>query len=131
MKKEAQNNKSSVFLKAILLETVVTAIFIFIFAVIMYLGEIGFEYSAVFGTVSVAAGCFAGGFYAAKKIGQKGLINGAIIGIITFGIVTLISLIVDDGAITFNTLFHLIIFMLSAIIGGIIGVNKREKRNYI
>ncbi len=131
MKKESQNNKYLTFFKALLIEVVATAAFIFLFALVMYFTEMGFEYSAVFATVSAAVGCFFGGFYAAKKIGQKGLLNGAIIGIITFAIITLISLIVDDGALTVNTLFHFIIFMLSAIIGGVIGVNKGQNKKYI
>ena len=130
MKKEAEN-KYSVFIKAFIIEAIITAVGVLVFAVIMYFLDAGYEYSAVFATVSLAIGCFLGSFYAAKKFGQKGLLNGAIVGIITFAIILVVSLIVDKGAVTVNTLFHLIIFMLSSVIGGVLGVNKAQNKKYI
>lgn len=130
MKKEAEN-KYSVFIKAFIIEAIITAVGVLVFAVIMYFLDAGYEYSAVFATVSLAIGCFFGAFYAAKKFGQKGLLNGAIVGIITFAIILVVSLIVDKGAVTVNTLFHLIIFMLSSVIGGVLGVNKAQNKKYI
>lgn len=130
MKKEAEN-KYSVFIKGFIIEALITAVGVLTFAVVMYFLEAGYEYSAVFATVSLAIGCFFGAFFAAKKLGQKGLLNGAIVGIITFATILVISLIVDKGAVTVNTLFHLIIFMLSSVIGGIVGVNKAHNKKYI
>ena len=130
MKKEAEN-KYSIFIKAFIIEALITAVGVIVFAVVMYFLEAGYEYSAVFATVSLAVGCFFGAFYAARKFKQKGLVNGAIIGIITFAIVLFVSLIVDKGSLTVNSLFHLIIFMLSSVIGGIIGVNKSQNKKYI
>lgn len=109
----------------------VTGLFIGIFAVIMYLAQIGFEYSSVLATVSLAAGSLVSAFYIAKKIGRKGFLTGLIVGAVTFLTVTLISLFVDKGGVTVNTLFHLIIIMLSALIGGILGVNKAANKKYI
>ncbi len=118
-------------IKTALINIGVTGLFIGIFAVIMYLAQIGFEYSAVLATVSLAAGSLVSAFYAAKKIGRKGFLTGLIVGAVTFLTVTLISLFVDKGGVTVNTLFHLIIIMLSALIGGILGVNKATNKKYI
>lgn len=118
-------------IKTVLLNVIVTAIFIFVFSVFMYLSQMGYEYATVFATVSLAAGTLASSFYAAKKIGKRGFLTGLIVGGITFLVVTLISLLVDKGGITVNTLFHLIIIMLSALIGGIMGVNKAQNKKYI
>lgn len=131
MKKESKNDSYKIFIKAFILEIIVTAVFIFVFAAIMYFLEAGFEYSAVFATISIALGCLAAAFYAAKKIGKKGMLSGLIIGGITFLLVTIISLIVDSGSITINTLFHLIIMLLSSVIGGVLGVNKGQNKKYI
>lgn len=131
MKKENEGFRFAIPLTAALLGIVVTAAFMALFAVVMYMAQIGSEYSPVLATVSLAAGTLAAAFYAARKIGKRGLLIGLATGGITFVLVTLISLIVDKGGITYNTLFHLIILMLSSLIGGVLGVNKKDNRKYI
>lgn len=128
---EKNKNKYFVYFKGFILEILVTALFIFLFAFVMYFTESGFKYAPIFATVSIALGSFAASFYTAKKIGSRGFIVGLIIGGITFLIITLVSLIVDEGAVTVNTLFHLIIIMLSSLIGGIMGVNNSRNKKYI
>ncbi len=118
-------------IKTVILGIITTGIFILLFSVFMYLSQMGYEYSPVFATVSLAAGTFVSAFYAAKKIGSRGFLTGIIVGGVTFIAVTLISLIVDKGSLTSNTLFHFIIIMLSALIGGIMGVNKAHNKKYI
>lgn len=135
MKKElsqtANRRKYSVYIKSLIIELAVTFVFILLFAVIMYLTESGYEYASIFATVSIAAGTLAAAFAAAKAFGSKGLLTGALIGAVTFAVVTIISLITDDGGLTVNTLFHFIIIMLSSLIGGVLGVSRQSKRNYI
>lgn len=118
-------------IKTVLLGVIVTAIFIFIFSVFMYISQMGYEYATVFATISIAAGTFAASFYAAKKLNKRGFLTGLIVGGITFLIITLISLFVDKGSITVNTIFHFVIIMLSSLIGGIMGVNKGANKKYI
>lgn len=134
MKKDYE--KKSVFnyglvIKTVLINILVTAIFVLIFSVVMYLTQTGYEYATVFATVSLATGALVSAYYAAKKVGKKGFLVGLLVGGITFLTITLISLFVDKGGITINTLFHFIIIMLSALIGGISGVNKAGKKKYI
>ena len=132
MKKENEGfNKFAIPITAALLGVIVTAVFMALFAVIMYVAQIGSEYSPVLATVALAAGTLAAAFYAARKIGKRGLLTGLITGGTAFALVTLISLIVNKGGITYNTLFHFIIIMLSALIGGVMGVNKKDIRKYI
>lgn len=110
---------------------IITALFITLFALIMYFSGAAFKYAPVFATVAVGLGCFAAAFFTAKKQEKHGLFVGAVIGGITFVLITLISLIINSGGITVNTLFRFVIIMLSAIIGGIIGVNKGKNHKYI
>ena len=109
----------------------ITAVFITLFAIIMYLSGAAFKYAPVFATVSVAIGSLSAAFFTAKRQGSHGLIVGALIGGITFILITLISLIINRGGVTLNTLFHFIIIMLSSLIGGVIGVNKGKSHKYI
>ncbi len=131
MKKDTAYNKIFlVFLKAFIFEIIITAIFVVLFGLFMFLTGKGFELAPLFATVSLGLGSGFAAYFAASKIGNKGLLNGFIIGITSFLIIALISLIVDDGSVTLNTLFHFIIFVLSALIGGVLGVNKRENKKF-
>ena len=111
---------------------VITAFaFIALFALIMYFSGAAFNYAPVFATLSVAFGCFFAAFFTSRRQGNRGWLAGVIIGGITFILITLISLILNSGGITVNTLFRFIIIMLSSLIGGIIGVNKGKNHKYI
>lgn len=129
--KSGLDRNYSVYVKGLIIEVTVTALFVLLFAFIMYVSENFYQYASVFATISISVGTFFGSMYIARKIGNKGYLIGAITGGGTFLLVTLISLILDSNGITYNTVFHFIIIMLSALIGGIIGVNRKNNRKYI
>ncbi|MGI6280050.1 MAG: TIGR04086 family membrane protein [Acutalibacteraceae bacterium] len=116
------------FVSCAILQIIVTTVFIAIFAAIMYFFETDYKYSPVFGVVSVAAGALACAYFLSAKKKCKGYMYGFIVGSITFIIVTIVSLIINDGGITVNTLFHLVIILLSSMTGGILGVNKKQNK---
>ncbi len=119
------------FLKLLLIEVVATVASMFIFAVIIYFLEGGYQFSPLFATVSLGMGCLSSSFYAAKKIGKNGLLIGAIVGGVTFIIITLFGLMGSKEIFTLNTLFRLIIIMLTSLIGGVLGVNSKQNQKYI
>ena len=135
MGKDLMNRKGAsgyfVFIKAFIIEIAVAALFVAFFALVMYVFETGYKYASVFATVSAAAGAFAAGLYAAGKTARRGWLAGAVIGGITFVVITAVSLITDSGAVTYNTLFHFVIIMLSSLIGAVIGVNRANSHKYI
>lgn len=134
MQKEFLKNSSvnfTLIITTALLEMVVTGVVMLLFSAIMYFGDISFEYASLFATLSVAVGLFIASYYAAYKRRDKGMLTGFICGIVTFMFIMVLSLIIDDGGITYNTLFHLIIFLLSSLIGGVLGVNKAVNKKYI
>ncbi len=106
----------------------VTGVFICIFALVINFADIDLKYSPVFASISVALGVLTGSYYLSSKKGNKGFLTGLCIGGIAFIIITLVGLIINQGGIGINTLFHLIITVLSGIIGGVLGVNKRPKK---
>lgn len=128
---QGDTNKYIIYLKGILLGVIVTAICIFVFAALMLLIKTGNRFAPVFATVSVAFGTFFAAAYTAKRMGSRGYINGLIIGIITFVIITAVSLVIDKGAPTMNMLFHFVIIILSSLIGGVVGVNFGRNKKYI
>lgn len=134
MFKDVNKNRNINFgflIKGILSFIVSTAIAMTVFAIVTYFAEIDSKYAPVFGTVSVAFGTFITAYILSKNIGQKGYLNGFLIAVTVFILNTLISLIIDDGGVTVNTLFHLIIYVLSGVIGGVMGVNKKANTKYI
>lgn len=131
MKKLNDNSTALLYIKTFLIFAVVTLLSVFMFGIVLFFLEKGYEYSSVLGTIAVAIGTFAAAFYLAKKKAKKGMLIGFIVGILAFLGVTLVSLLVDDGGVTLNTLFKFFIITLSSLIGGVMGVNKKENRNYI
>ena len=118
-------------LKVLLIEVLTTILAMLLFAVVLYFLEGGFQYSPLFASISLGLWCFVASLYASKKIGQKGLLVGSIIGGVTFAIITLASLMASKDVFTLNTLFKLIILMLMSFIGGVLGVNSKQNQKYI
>ncbi len=123
---------SYIFLiKVLIILVVITVLAMFAFAAVLYFLEGGYQYSPLFATISLGLGCFVASLFASKKIGEKGLLVGSIVGGVTFLIVTLISLMASKDIFTLNTLFKLIILMLMSFIGGVLGVNSKQNQKYI
>ncbi len=128
MKKESNNNKLMLFLKTAIIFVLFTAVSMLICSAVMYFLELDKSLSPVLSNICLAVGTLVSSFFTSRKVGNRGYLIGLIIGGIIFIAVTLISLIVDDSAVSSNTLFHFIIIMLSALIGGISGVNKKPQK---
>ncbi len=125
---KADKNNIISYLITVAIQTIIILISVSIFAIIMNLAEIDYKYSPVLGSVSAGLSAFFGAFYLAKRKGNKGYLTGLVVGGITFLFITLVGMVINDGGITVNTLFHFIITILSAITGGIMGVNKNSKK---
>lgn len=102
-----------------------------IFALIMSLGIIPVNLAPLLASVGVAIGGFLGGLFAAKKSGKNGIFVGAVSGIFLFTLFSIFSLIVYKTAPGSSTLIRAIIFIISASIGGILGVSSTNKRKIV
>ncbi len=132
-KKFSDKNSSKGFIYATssLIGVAVTFLVMLLFSAIMLLTGIDKAFAVPFATVSLAVGSFAASMYSSSKIGDKGYLIGLITGAVVFVVIMLISLVINRSGLTINTLFHLVIIMLSSVIGGIIGVNKGKDKKYI
>lgn len=126
--KQEKINYSMLIIKATIIEILVAAVFICIFGLLMMILELDKIYSPLLANISISIATLVSSYITSKKIGNKGYLTGLIVGGVTFLIITLISFIIDDGSITTNTLFHLIIIILSGMIGGVLGVNKKQEK---
>ncbi len=109
--------------------TLVSAVFIF--AAALYVLEGGYEFSPLFASLSLALGGFASSFYIGNFKGEKGILLGSAVGALIFIITTLITLLVNSGAITVYLLLRFIIILLASMIGAILGVNKKHSKKFI
>lgn len=130
IKKEASLNKKT-YIFAVVLGVAITLVFMLLFAVLIYFMGLDRAYSTPFATISVAAGSFSAAFYIAKKRGDRGYLVGIVTGVLVFAVITVLSLIINRSGFNTNTIFHLIIILLSSTVGGILGVNKGKNKKYI
>lgn len=129
--KPDKSGKKIIYLKGAAIGIAVSVLFMLIFSAVLLFFNLDRSYSKPFATISVSVGTFAASYYTAKKIGDKGYLTGLIIGIAVFVIITAVSMIINRSGFTLNTLFHFIIIILSALTGGILGVNRDKSKKYI
>lgn len=90
-------------------------------------GYIPDQFISTLTTILSAVSCFVGGFISARIVKKSGLAVGAITGFILLFIQLITSLITGDLSPTMLILIKAASLILSGAIGGIFGVNKKEK----
>ena len=78
--------------------------------------------------ISAAIGCFAGAFLCAGMVHQRGMIFGAVIGLLMFILICLIGLMGSDGLFGTETVIKLLMLLISGCIGGYLGSGYRRNR---
>lgn len=110
----------------VLLTALFYILFAAAFALAVYALDIDRKYIPFISTLCLAAASFLSSFIAAKKSGEKGYLIGAAVGGAGFLIVTLVALFVSKSGLSFNTLFHFLLVVLSSVIGGVLGVGNKK-----
>ena len=77
--------------------------------------------------LSLGAGTFAGGIVSSRITKSAGLITGLITGLSVFLLITIIGLCKSSDTITYLTFVRLAVTVILGGIGGIIGVNKKDR----
>ncbi|MCQ4022463.1 MULTISPECIES: TIGR04086 family membrane protein [unclassified Ruminococcus] len=78
-------------------------------------------------TVLSGASCFVGGFIAGRLVKKSGIFIGAATGVILLLLQLIISLISGGFSLSIMIIIKAAALILSGAIGGIFGVNKKEK----
>lgn len=68
-----------------------------------------------------------GGYISSRIIKARGIIWGGVCGLMLFFIILIAGMSTSDSTLTVSTLFKLLSLLISGIIGGIKGVNRKEK----
>ncbi len=129
MKKFLNRNKNYLF--GIIIYIGALALSILLFAILVYFLNLPMVYMPLFSNISLGLANFFAAYFIAYKQKSKGFLTGLILALVTFALVSIISLIIDEGSVSLNSLLKFIILALSGVIGGIMGVNKTSKQKYI
>ena len=129
----SENKKIDITLiiKTIAVFLITSIIAVLLFAVAMYFLEGGYKYSPIYATVSVAVGCFMSALYLGMRLQKNGILIGLAVGGLIFVLITLVTLLINNGAVSIHILLRLVILMLASLIGGILGVNRKSEPKYI
>mgnify|MGYP002627305276 CR=1 FL=1 len=99
-----------------------------VFSLFITFVDIDKKYIPFISSMCLSLAAFLSSYITAKKHGEKGFLIGGAIGLISFAAVTIISFIVSRGGFSLNTLFHFVLCLLAALIGGILGVGTGSKK---
>lgn len=130
-KTQIAQNKTGLIITGALIGVGITVLAMLMLSFIMLVFGLDDGFSAPFATLSLGLGAFSAAFYTARRVGSRGYLVGLIVGIISFLTVLLISLFVSKQSIGANTVFHLVIIVISSLIGGILGVNFKSSKKFI
>lgn len=121
-------------------ENVLTALvsaavgFVVIFGVILLIGfiitkiDLNDKVLSVLTSAALAAGAYVGGYVASRRRRQNGLLMGLLCGLTVFGVIFVCSYLFAGAAGGFSATAKLVISLISAGIGGIVGVNSSGTR---
>lgn len=129
MKKFLNRNKNYLF--GIIIYIAALTLSILLFAILVYFLNLPMVYMPLFSNISLGLANFFAAYFIAYKQKSKGFLTGLILALVTFALVSIISLIIDEGSVSLNSLLKFVILALSGVIGGIMGVNKTSKQKYI
>ncbi|MBR2489460.1 MAG: TIGR04086 family membrane protein [Clostridia bacterium] len=89
------------------------------------------ELSSPISALCVGTGALVSGFLSSRKLKSGGLINGAICGLVLYALIFFFSLIFSESGFSFVSLYHALITIISAMIGGVLGVLSAAKKKVI
>lgn len=122
----------ALYIKALILGTavgctVMALLMCMVSAVLLVSGKLPHNSVKWIMIVLSAVTAFISGYITSRVTKANGLVWGALSGVIFFIIILLAGLIDGDGNFTFITIIKFFVFVLFGALGGIKGVNKKER----
>jgi len=129
-----ENAASGVSFKKLLISfgvgTVVCMIILLIAAWVLLYRDASATVLKVISSGALCIGSFVSGFVYARLVRNKGLICGVVSGILMFGVYYIAGLLLGAAAFSVLVLVRLVLVVLFACSGGIVGVNTALKRKF-
>ena len=79
-------------------------------------------------TLTIALMGISGGYITSRILGKKGLLMGAFLGVIVAIILTMLSGLFTEFSPSAGGFVKLVVIIVSAMAGGVLGVNAKQKR---
>ena len=114
-------------LKAVTFGLLTTTVVLLLFSFVMCKKDVPFVLLNPFSAGLLMLGSFLSGYLAARRIRERGMLVGALCGLIIFFLLMLASFM-SRFDVGLAALIKLVISLVSGAIGGIIGVNAKLKR---
>ena len=115
-------------IKGSLLSIIVSVIFLIVFAMLLTYTSLSENTITPIVLAIVGLSILLGSYLSTKKINKKGILNGAMVGVIYMLILYIISSVIFmDFSINASSIIMIICGIIAGIIGGIIGVNTNKK----
>lgn len=125
MKSKATNFLWS-FFKSLVLSYIITLAMVLIMAIIFTYTPLKEKTIPLFNTIIMIISITLGAIYLTLKIGEKGWLNGGIVGIGYYIILILLNIVfLKNHKIDIYTTSKLLISLITGIIGGMIGINLK------
>lgn len=120
-------NTYTKMLKAVAIGLLVTAVLLLLLSFVLSKRDFSFMLINPLATLALGVGSMLSGFLSARSFRERGMLMGGLSGLIIFAIVLIVSAMFqfELGA---KAIIKLAVTVLGGCVGGIIGINKRNKR---
>ena len=128
-KENIKSNNMFKILKGIILSILITLLGLLILAIVITYTNVSESIIPIAVTIITAISILIGSFFSTINIQKNGLLNGFAVGFAYIATIYIISSITSTGFTLTNTSFIMIISaILAGMLGGIIGVNLKNKK---
>lgn len=124
-----KNSKSLNIIKGSIISIVITLIGLIIFSIILANTNISENIMLPVVTSIAAISILVGSIISISKIEKKGILNGALVGLIYILVIYILSSIVNGKfEININSIILIVTSIIAGMLGGVIGVNIKNKK---
>ena len=117
-------DKVKIYFKNLLISFLVCLLLLYIFSSILTYTNIKDTMLGIFVYISLVIAASLGGCLNSRKIKEKGIVHGAIFGLIYITVIYIFHCIIYSTVLfSFNVLAYYITCILAGVIGGVVGVN--------
>ena len=105
----------------------IAALLCVISLMMLFISQIPLDYAEYIMLAADAVGMFAGAYFAAVINGSRGLLTGLLCAFAVFIIMLIAGFASDGGTLTVITALRLVVLAVFGVLGGVKGVNRRER----
>lgn len=134
MKKEIKYNvyeRGVILALSSIVGILISVVAVFLAAALCLTLDLTDKMSSGISGVCLGIGSLSAGFLAAKKLKTRGVLNGALCGIIIYVIIIVLSVFLSKNGFTMNSFYHVLITVLSSACGGLLGIISGDTKKII